>query len=453
VSGTVDVAAIVKSIQPKGLPAAAGVASSRSITTANLPEGFWLSSTEMSHIRTEAHASTLSADGLLVAVLARVAFLTPRSIRLPAIVGSEASLNFFAAIVSESGGGKSSTMRAARGLIPTPDDDELIDPLQVSSGEGLIEAFFELASDPNDPLGKKLIKTQTKTAALAEIDEGQTLFSQKDRKGSTLMQTLRSGWSGSALGQHNASADRCRSLAADSYRLAVLAGFQLEFAAELIADAEGGTPQRFVFASGTDPNVPAAPLSHPGPLGWSRPADIDNRPPMQVPSSVADEIRRRRVAITQGAVKNDPLNAHADLVRLKVAALIAITEGRDGVAVADWTRAGLLMNVSDANRANAIEYAKRQATTALNRKAAAHSHIAARTEDDSERRSLLSGAACIARRVHKLGSTISRGEATKATNGRHREFATLDAMFDLAEANDWIKRDGDGWRPGASCPA
>jgi len=71
----------------------------------NLPSEFWIARPELAHIRQAAHSRSRCADSVLVATLARVAALVPHTVVLPPIVGSVASLNFFAAMVARSGGG------------------------------------------------------------------------------------------------------------------------------------------------------------------------------------------------------------------------------------------------------------------------------------------------------------------------------------------------------------
>src|SRR5690606_22591602 len=104
----------------------------------------------------------------------------------------------------------------------------------IGSGEGLIEQYLELTTEEID--GKKRqVKKRTKTAAFVTLDEGQALKEMGDRSGATLLETLRSMWSGGDVGQANATQERYRHLPAHSYRLALLAGFQPQHAHSLIA--------------------------------------------------------------------------------------------------------------------------------------------------------------------------------------------------------------------------
>ena len=50
----------------------------------------------------------------------------------------------------------------------------------------------------------------------------------------------------------------------------------------------------------------------------------------------------------------DSLDAHADLLRLKVAALLALLDGRQDVTVEDWALAEMAVDVSTAVRTDVI---------------------------------------------------------------------------------------------------
>ena len=233
----------------------------------NIPNTFWNTRPTLQHIRQAAHNRLVSADALLIATLARVVTQTTHRVVLPATVGGRASLNLFVSIVDPSGGGKTAAVQVSRELVPLNRDD-IADPILPSSGEGLIEAFFGYVPE-EQPDGKtRKVKRQIKQAGFAMVDEGQSLLAQSDRTGSTIMETIRSAWIGGDLGQHNAAEDRKRWLKAHGYRLCMVIGFQMAYAAHLIGDGEGGTPQRFTFALATDPNInPYA--DWPGPVSYT----------------------------------------------------------------------------------------------------------------------------------------------------------------------------------------
>lgn len=419
----------------------------------NLPDSFWTARPSLEHIRAAAHAQTRCADAVLLFVLARVAALTPPSIVLPAIAGGIASLNFLGGIVSNSGGGKTTAGDVARALLPIDRKDVVAD-VPPGSGEGLTELYFEMV-DEEDNTGKpRKVKRQTKSAAFIYLDEGQALAEMGGRRGATLLPTLRSAWSGAVIGQSNATLETHRVLKAHTYRMAIMVGFQLDYAAGLIDDAPGGTPQRFIFATATDPTVPTQTPPWPGELTVTQPTVITGkRQEIGFDPDIAAGIRTRQLLTTRGDYIPDPLDTHADLARMKIAALLAILDDRHNVDTDDWELAGLVMRTSRAVRAWVIEEARQKAraleatrtVTAVGREMA--------ILDAHEQRALRAGARAIARRVHRDGEPTPRRELHKAVDSKSRAVVTLDQMIDFAITEHWIVANGDGWKPGESRPA
>lgn len=425
------------------------------IHTLNLPDEFWNARPILGHIRQAAWARNRCADAVLIAVLGRIATLIAPNVVLPAIVGSEASLNFFGAIVAESGGGKTTSVGVARRLVPIRRTD-IIDPLTPGSGEGLIDAYFEMVTETDDDGKKRTVKRKTKTAAYVVVDEGQALLAQRDRNGSTIMQTIRSAWSGADLGQHNAAEERRRVMVEHSYRMCMVLGFQLRYAADLIADAEGGTPQRFVFAPATDPDIPDDAPDWPGQLPWEPPAVIIGRDftEITVDPDLAAWIRRQDLERNRGERHVDELDSHAVLCREKVAAILGILDGRMSIQTDDWELAGAIMSVSDLVRGQAINAARIATAVEAQDRIETATRRAAAEERDAESRALKAGAKAIARCVHRAdGETVGRSDVMRSVAGRDRRLVTLDDMADRAVDEGWIQAVEGGWIPGESQPA
>ncbi|MFW3123978.1 hypothetical protein MMAG44476_40008, partial [Mycolicibacterium mageritense DSM 44476 = CIP 104973] len=93
-------------------------------------------------------------------------------------------------------------------------------------------------------------------SVLAQIPEVDTLAATGNRSGSTIMSTLREGWSGERLGQDYAGDDKRIILQDNRYRLCLSLGVQPLRAAPIFDDADGGTPQRFVWFSAVDHDLP-----------------------------------------------------------------------------------------------------------------------------------------------------------------------------------------------------
>lgn len=421
------------------------------ITSPNLPDDLWTARPELAHVRIAAHCRGRSADAVLGAVLARVAALTPPSVRLPAPVGSAGTLDVVIGLIGRSGAGKSSSARTAAELVPI--DDPAVRVVPVGSGEGLVEAYLGMVLENGDDGKNRKVKRQVARAVLAELDEGQALGELGSRKGSTLMPTIRSAWSGDRLGQANASEDTNRQLAPGAYRFAMLAGFQLEHAVALLDDAAGGTPQRFVFLSATDPTIPEVAPPWPGALGYE--LVRHSADPMTLDANISATIRAASVAVSRGEREVDPLDAHRDLVRLKVAGLLALMASRLHIDAEDWQLAGMVLDTSDRVR-SAIQWTARQkARDAEAAGTARHVRRSAEVERSAEDRARDLMAASIARHVHKDGCDggCRRRCVTQATASKHRQLATVDDAMDEAVGRGWIIRDGDTIARGETRPA
>lgn len=420
----------------------------------NLPASFWEARPVLEHIRRAAHSRTRSPDAVLCAVLARIAVLTSPSIRLPAIVAAKATLDLIVACVAPSGAGKSSSASVAAELLPIDDDRILLD-LPVGSGEGLIDAYLGMVDDKDDQ-GKPIkVRAQVRSAVLAYIDEGQALTEISGRKGSTLMPTLRSMWTGSTVGQANASSDTRRRLDAGGYRLAVIVALQPEHGAAILDDAAGGTPQRFLWCSGTDPTIPDDAPAWPGTLTFRRPAHYTLGHVIDVDPTIASEVRSRNLARARGESNLDPLDAHRDLLRLKVAALLAILEGRLDVNPDDWKLAGTMLRTSSIVRADIIDHATEQARQREDASTARRIRGEVALFNAVEHRALVSAAKAVGRRAHRDGSDepIPRRLLSQAMASKHKALVSVDAVLAVAVTEGWIIPDGDGYRPGGSRPS
>lgn len=420
----------------------------------NLPDEFWNARPFLQHIRQAAHSRTVCADSVLLVAMIRYATLIPPTTTLPPVVASRASLNTFGAIVSQSGGGKSTSVDVGSELVPITYTD-IVDNMPPGSGEGLIELYLEMVDDVHPDTGKKVkVKRQTKRAAFVFVDEGQSLIAMGERSGSTVLQTLRSAWSGQVLGQSNAAQETNRRLAPHRYRMGLVMGFQLRYAADIIADAEGGTPQRFLFVSATDPAIPEDAPDWPGALPLHLPDVIHTGVDYTIDDDVAAEIRKRHHMKATGKYTPDELDGHADLVRMKVAAVFAgMDGGRQHIGADDWWLAGLFMTTSRAVRAWAIEVARYKAAKDAEGKVAAAANREAQVADTLESRALVSGAKSIARKVHKSSQPVGKGDLHAAVASKHRAAASVDDMIAHAEHHEWIQAAGDAWIAGGSQPA
>jgi len=409
------------------------------VTGTNLPDTFWETRPSLRQIRQAAHARTRSADAVLAATLARVAAQIPPEITLPAIVGGRASLNLLIGIIATSGGGKSTSNDVAKDLTPI-DRRDVVSDVPPGSGEGITELFFELVSE-EQPDGKtRKVKRQTKRGALIYLDEGQALAEMGNRKGATLLPTLRSAWSGAVIGQSNATVETHRVLKSHTYRLCIIIGFQLEYAAPLIADAAGGTPQRFIFASAIDPNLPDEPPDWPGEITIELPAVTPEGHEIAFADEIRREIHATAKAITKGERTPDPLDSHADLVKMKVAAILGVLDGRWNVTVDDWELAGQVMRTSNAVRSWVIAHnqiAERKKEEAFARRLATRELVASDLAADH---ALMRGARAIGRAVHRSDTPLTANQMRQSLNSTLRNLASIEDMIAVGIDQKWITK-------------
>jgi len=426
-------------------------------------------------------------DAVLGAVLARVLAATPPTVQLPGIVGSTASLNAIVALIGRSGAGKSSPMQAARDYLPLELEVDIdLDGAPLGSGEGIAEAYTGMVEDLEDTSKKVVkIKKQTKTRALFAVDEGQIISEIGGRNGSTLLPALRSAWSGSELGQYNASAETRRLLAANAYRFTCVMALQPGKAQNILNDAEGGTPQRLWWLSSHDLTLPDVLPAEPPALQWQRrEVRMSKRPAreyaegytpkateilltservsnaeaimnyqeeniievMTVCETLRAEVIAQRRAVLDATAELDPLDAHRMLSREKVAAALALLADPKATHIDDddWRLAGVFMDTSDSVRSwvVAIAQVERAAAIAAARHNAAGQALAVRRATDVELLNRL--AKNIQRAAVKAGKALTDAECLRALASRDRERVVLADLLEHAVVKGLLVPQGEG---------
>lgn len=275
-------------------------------------------------------------------VLLRVAASVPSFVQLPPVIGGRASLNLFCAFVGRSGSGKGVSDQVARAAWPT----EIIE-LPIGSGEGIAERF---ARGEPGATGLPVIFT------VSEIDK---LTGIAGRAGSILLAELKAAAMGEPIGQANAYEDTSRIVPAHSYRMCLSVGAQPGHTGVIFNDTTGGTPQRFLWAPTTDPDMPEAVTDPPDPLNtvlpsWERGKDgvVEI---VYGPSDIKQTVVAAHLARQRG--EGNALDGHLLLMRCKVAALLALMHGRVEVTLWDWEKSADVMAVSERTRTELVEYA------------------------------------------------------------------------------------------------
>lgn len=315
--------------------------------TADDESSFWSSRPELSHLFTFARARMVSPWALLGVVLCRVVAAAPLELVLPKLVGSYGSLNLFVAIVGVSGAGKGTAEVAAEEALLFPRA-----PVRsnVGSGEGIAHLYAKRTKEGVERIADSVV------LSVNEID---TLGALGSRQGSTLLPELRKAWSGEALGFGYADATKRLPILRGTYRMGLVAGVQPAKAGTLLNDADGGTPQRFVWLPSIDPSAPDVPPADPGPQNWTMPRVVpdpahNGKHVIELCEEARDEIVVTRRSSLRG--EETKLDGHLLYTRLKVAAALSLLEGRTEVASEDWSLSGTVMNLSITTR-NRVEAA------------------------------------------------------------------------------------------------
>src|SRR5689334_10241859 len=218
----------------------------------------WSARSELTLVRDFARARRVSPLAVLGVVLARVIAQTPPEIVLPDLIGDQASLNLFVALVGRSGQGKGGAEAAGMALL------DMVDPLSpsgVGSGEGLPHLFVtgSYVSETNEETKKtfrRWVVRHHSTRALLSVPEVDTIAALSARSGATLEAELRKAYMGEPLGFQYASQEKRLPVGRHSYRLAMIVGVQPARAAPLLDNIDGGTPQRYLWLPTSDPNAP-----------------------------------------------------------------------------------------------------------------------------------------------------------------------------------------------------
>ena len=288
------------------------------------------------------------------------------------------------------------------------------------------------------------MKGQVKTSALAVLDEGGILAQLQGRSGTTVYEILRSMWSGTTVGQHNATGERTRQLEGDRYRLAMIVAIQPQYAEAILGDVDGGLPQRCLWFSAQDATIPDEAPAWPDRICWSFELDPSVEH-VNVADTIAAGIRSRHVARQRGD-DDAGYEGHADLVRLKLAALVAAFNGRAyDITEADWHIAETIHERSNATR-TAVEASiayRAKIDERQRNEAAARRTIT--VEDATERRAFESAVRAVAKKAQReKAGPVSRSQLLGAIAGKHRALVDKDAVFAAAEQRGHITRAPDG---------
>jgi hypothetical protein len=343
-----------------------------------LPDAFWDATPTLQQIRQMGRARRSSPDAVVHSGLARVAAMADPSVRVDSGIHRPATLGWYCGLFGPPGSGKGNAEDTAEELTPFPNDIDLAF-IDISTGQGLIAAYLDFETDPDDDKGKKKILVQTKTRGYALATEGSVLDAMAQMSAAaTLNGVLCKAWMSERQGTSNANVDLRRALPKGSYTLSMSLGVQEEPAAKLLEMGSIGLPQRLAWAHARlSADTPRERPATTGPItvtdrngngvtvtSWV--ASLRNTV-MSVPPHVTEELDELTMQISFGRGSEFPLDTHEPLWRVKCAALLALLHGRLAVTSEDWTLAGVMWQTSRKVRDSVQEAARRRTQAELAR--------------------------------------------------------------------------------------
>jgi len=437
---------------------------------AKIAPEFWDAHPTLALVRQAAYARMVSADAVLACVLARVVQHIPYEYVIPPIVGGKSTPNLYVALIGPSGTGKGGARRAADDLlghIPVNSSNPVTEgPL--GSGEGIVSLFYEYPPDPDDPDAKRGKNLELHYRGVMILDEeGSALAELIKRQGQVTEQTLLKMWSGERLGfSYSARNSGLRLSVPDGqYRASALLGIQPAAAAFLLDDerSDRGLPQRFLWASTIDPNVPEDELEFPVPLNWKPPSfgkGLDATV-ISIAQEIRQQLRKSHHARVTGAGSLG-LESHGGLVQLKTAvALAALFNPGQPLAVDTeiWGLAGQLKEASDSVRESVAQRARadREKVARARQDIAVRQRVAVQEVDAKVKNCARSIARHIAKHHSDEGTYCTRNCAKKSLANKYRD--VFEAAIECAADLDWIvditpeESDTSHYGLGASRPA
>jgi len=354
----------------------------------------WFEATDtLTQIKDFAHSLMINPWAAMLGVLVRYSADIPPTVVLPGLNGgSRGSLNLYGVFAGKSGAGKSDLLKAIdEWFLPRPlfmVEDPVVH-FSTGTGEGIAARFVQMRKPEGSAANAAMVPTQVAYQALLEIDEISMLDKLAERSGQTLVDTLKTMWTGGRLAPGLADPTRQRSLDAHSYRLSLYMGAQPGLGRVLFSKESklGGFVQRFLFATLRDPQlkvddiVPPPPealvrrphpkmpfpigevfggpgIGIPGRNTWT--LDVDPR----ITQVLLDETLKRRTG------DEHALDGHILFTKLRVAAVLAVMHGHDSVDFFWWelaegvmihsenTREALIRAISEEAKAERIAKAR-----------------------------------------------------------------------------------------------
>ncbi|MFD8739396.1 hypothetical protein ACFV06_31420 [Streptomyces sp. NPDC059618] len=418
-----------------------------------LPDSFWNSTATLGQIRQMAQARRASPDAVLHAVLARTAAMADPTVRVDSGIQQPATIGWYCGLFGPSGSGKGNAENTAEELTPFPAVD--LAYIDISTGQGLIAAYLDLDTDPDDDFGKKKILIQRRTRGYALATEGSVLDAMAQMSAAaTLNGVLCKAWMSERQGTSNAEVERRRSLPKGSYTLSMSLGVQEEPAAKLLEMGSIGLPQRLAWShAALGPDTPKHRPATTGPVMVTNRTGEDTPVTtwvstlrgitIPVPDHVTEELDELALAISFGRGAEFPLDTHEPLWRVKCAALVALLHGRTAVTAEDWDMATVMWQTSRKVRDRVQEAARRRTQAEADARraeavlTATESHAAVYEVVNGVHPSVVN----VAKRAHRYltrraeevpARDVNRGCIKKADRDTYRAAGATDSLWSAA---------------------
>ncbi|BDD84494.1 hypothetical protein TPB0596_42570 [Tsukamurella pulmonis] len=329
---------------------------SKSRKTAAAKDAIFATET-LQFIHDECKRRMLSPMVGLADALVHAAMVTPPGWMMPPIVGKAAAMNLLLVLVGPSGAGKSSSddpivhFDPDRILRLGKRECELsrsLESIEVGSPQAIAAALMDsypkpFGNEDSDNPDANLYYTWARVFKWDEIDG---LRAQLDR-GLDMSAELRKVWSGAALGTFTKATVNRIIAPAGQYRAVGVVNAPTDQAGALLKDAKGGLTQRLTLFDATDDDKQ---WSEDEPERQSRllqlPREFMNADTSEglfvVPASIRRQVRRDKYEGTY----EDTLDAHRNLMRLKIAAYLAVLHGGVEVTEQFWQIAGAVCDAS-----------------------------------------------------------------------------------------------------------
>ena len=321
-------------------------------------ELFWSQREWLTTVHSFAKARGAAPWGTLGEVLVQVSTAKHWQIKLPPILGGEVPLNLLVALVGPSGGGKGIAQRTGRAAVKMKGCPPAT-ALPIGSGQAIAHAYMKPAPKKKTDSGDlfddapRPAPVQHTWNVIFDVPEISTLGGLIDMNGSQLNGEMCKAFFGETLGGSYVDITKNVPVPEGRYAFGMTMGVQPKKADILLQSEDGGTPQRVLWLSISNPGIPdERPDGDPEPYTWQHPpiyAGPDTPIIVDVCEPARREIYAAHVRRVRAEIDDDiapDLDGHLLLTRLKVAATFGLLDGRVSVNEEDWHLAGIIMSHS-----------------------------------------------------------------------------------------------------------